>query len=564
MSFSQPLVMKDLEKQHSVVVITQARELDYSRDYVSLPREYGTPGYDQRPDVQSIRQALAENLNRLDERIHFTDQLRERKVVIKPNLVTVFHDLGTRARDYPETTDPRVLDALVLFLQRYTRQIIIAESSGRGIPTRLAFHIAGLDRLAKVRGVKLMALEEQPTERYLLPRARVMREIVVPQIFNEIIRGEAFYISLPKMKTNLYTGVTLGFKNAMGVLSYNLRQRNHTFQIDQKLVDILHLFRADLVIIDGIVGGQGNCPAPVEPIQSRVIISGNHSVETDRAAIRQMGLEPAEISLMQIADQSGFSDPAVEVIGQAPVTPYRPADPSLLGEWMQTNFPNVRLLVGHTLNHAPQPEPDGSFNPDILCSLESACRGGCLATTRYAFDMLYYEGQRRDFHLTLILGAGCLLGNQVLFYDALGRAHTPEDIRRLPGKKLAIGTCAAALKPWVDRFIDGCMPFPNSPHMLVHQMSGTTCAIISLKNRYLLRGLQATLQMCEARKKILRSGRRIDIPLQHQNILYPHRLLSEEEQQQDYLLEPFPTLTPREIRQLCAAEDRSILATFLP
>jgi uncharacterized protein (DUF362 family) len=553
-----------MEWQHSVVIITQARELDYSRDYVTLPAEYGTPTYEQRQDVQAIRAAVNENLRRLDESIHFTDQIRGRKVVLKPNLVTVFHDLGTRERDYPETTDPRLLDAVVLFLQQYTSNIIIAESSGRGVPTRLAFHIAGLDRLSRLRNVQLMALEEQPTECYLLPKARVMREIVVPQIFSEIIRGEAFYISLPKMKTNLYTGVTLGFKNAMGVLSYNLRQRNHTYQIDQKLVDILHLFKADLVIIDGIVGGQGNCPAPVEPVQSRVIVSGNHSVETDRVATRLMGLDPAQIPLMQIADENGFNDPAVEVIGEQRITPYRPADPSLLGEWMQTNFPNVRVLVGHTMNHAPQPDADGSFTLDRLCALESVCRGGCHATTRYAFDMLYHEGKRRDFRLNIILGAGCCLKDQATYYDTTGKPYSVDEIARLPGKKLAIGTCAAALKPVADRFVDGCMPFPNSPHMLIHQLSGTTCAVISPRNRYLLRGLLATLQMREARKKILRRGQRIDIPLSHENKLYPLRTLTGEEKQMDFIQEPFAPLTPQEIRELCAAEDRNILATFTP
>ena len=538
--------------------------MDFTKDYVALPAEYGTPAYEQREDVQAIRAAVNENLTQLDERIHFTEKIRGRKVVLKPNLVTVFHDLGTRERDYPETTDPRLLDAVVLFLQPYTNHIVIAESSGRGVPTQLAFYIAGLDRLARLRNVQLMALEEQPTDRYLLPKARVMREIVVPQIFSEIIRGEAFYISLPKMKTNLYTGVTLGFKNAMGVLSYNLRQRNHTYQIDQKLVDILHLFRADLVIIDGIVGGQGNCPAPVEPVQSRVIVSGNHSVETDRVATRLMGLDPAQIPLMQIADENTFNDPAVEIIGEQHITPYRPADPSLLGEWMQNNFPNVRVLVGHTMNHAPQPEPDGSFTPDRLCALEITCRGGCHATTRYAFDMLYHEGKRRDFHLNIILGAGCSLNGQATYYDATGKPYSVDEIARLPGKKLAIGSCASALKPLVDRFVEGCMPFPNAPHMLIHQLSGTTSAVISPRNRYLLRGLLATLQMCEARKKILRRGQRIDIPLHHENKLYPHRPLTEEEKQEDFILEPFAPLTPQEIRELCAAEDRNILATFIP
>lgn len=552
------------EHTRSFVVITQARPLDYSRDYVCLPHEYGTPAYDQREDVQAIRAAVNENLARLDEQIHFTEQIRNRKVVLKPNLVTVFHDLGMQQRDYPETTDPRLLDAVVLFLQRYTSRIVIAESAGRGMPTRAAFHITGLDRLARRRGVRLMALEEQPTERYLLPKARVMKEIVVPQLFSEIIRGEAFYISMPKMKTNLYAGVTLGFKNAMGVLTYNLRQRNHTYDIDQKLVDILHLFRADLVIIDGIVGGEGNCPAPVDPVQSRVIISGNHSVETDRAAVRLMGLDPAKIPLMRTADENGFSDPTVEILGEAPVTPYRPADPSLLGEWMRTNYPTVRVLIGHSMNHAPIPDGRQPFTPAQLCALENVCRGGCQAAVRYAFDMLYHEGCRRDFHLTVILGAGSEDHGQRLYYDAAGTPFTINQMTSLPGKKLAVGSCAVPLQGRVDRYVEGCMPFPNSPHMLLHQLSGTTCRVISFRNRYLLHGLLATLQMCERRKALLRSGRRLDIPLHHENKHYQPRPFTAEELEMDYILEPFAPLTPAEIRALCAAENRSVLATFLP
>ncbi len=377
----------------SVVVITHAPSLDFSRDYVRLPHEYGTLAYENRPDVAAIRATVHDNLRKLDAEIHFTEQIRGRKVIIKPNLVTVFHDLGMRDRDYPELTDPRVIDAVVAFLMDYTSNITIVESSGRGMPTRASFQISGLDRLAKFRKVNLMALEEQPTDRYLLPKAKVMREMVVPRIFSEVVAGEAFYISMPKMKTNLFTGVTLGFKNAMGVLSYNLRQRNHNHAIDQKLVDMLHLFKADLVIIDGIIGGEGNCPAPVEPVQSRVIISGNQSVETDRVATRMMGFDPADISLMRLADQNGFGDPEVNIFGEEKVVPFRPADPSLFGDWMNENFPNVKVLIGHHMPGSPLPSDDGRFDQRGLCALERVCRGGCLATTRYAFDMLFYEGK---------------------------------------------------------------------------------------------------------------------------------------------------------------------------
>ena len=84
----------------------------------------------------------------------------------------------------------------------------------------------------------------------------------------------------------------------MGTIPYNLRLRNHNHAIDQKLVDMLHLFKPDLVVIDGLVGGEGNCPAPVEPVQSGVIVSGNHAVETDRVATRMMGFDPKQIALI--------------------------------------------------------------------------------------------------------------------------------------------------------------------------------------------------------------------------------------------------------------------------
>lgn len=547
----------------SVVQITHAAPVDYLHDFVALPKEYGTPAYEQREDIRAIQAAVRENLEQLDARIHFTERLRDQKVILKPNLVTVFHRLGMKDANYPETTDPRVIDAVVAFLQPHTRRIVIAESSGRGMPTQASFVISGLDRLARVRGVELAALEEQPVDRYLLPKAKVMHEVVIPRLFSEIVRGEAFYISIPKLKTNLYTGVTLGFKNAMGVLSYNLRQRNHNHAIDQKLVDLLHLFRPDLVIIDGIVGGEGNCPAPVEPVPSRLIISGNHPVETDRVATGWMGFDPAAIPLIRIADENGFNDPGVEILGEPTGGAFRPADPSLLGEWMQRNFPRVKVLVGALKNAPAQSEPP-EMTPERLNALERACRGGCLATTRYAFDMLYFEQQKRDFALTVILGAGLMVAGRPMFYDASGKAYGLEEIRALPGKKLAVGSCSRDLRGMVDRYIDGCMPMPNSPHMLVHQLSGTSCAVMSPKNRFLLTGLWATLRACERRKAILRSGQRIDIAAPDEDRHYHPRELSDAEKQMDYLFEPFEPLDAEEIRRLCAVENRSILATFFP
>jgi uncharacterized protein (DUF362 family) len=552
-----------MSKPRNCVVITPAPEMDFRKNFVSLPKKYGTPDYFSRPDIQAIHQLVEENLCTLDGKTGFLKQMEGKKVLIKPNLVTVYSGMGLKEHDYPETTDPRVVDAVVAFLKRYTDDIVIVESSGRGVPTRGSFRVAGLDRLARHHKIGLVALEEQVTVRYILPNAKVQKEIIIPEIFGEVVAGKAFYISIPKMKTNLYTGVTLGFKNAMGTLPYNLRQRNHNFAIDQKLVDMLQLFKPDLTIIDGLVGGEGNCPAPVDPVDSRVLISGNNSVETDRVATRMMGFDPATIPLMIHAEAAGFGDPDVEIVGEETVTHFRPADPTFMSAAFRKNFPNVTVLTGHRLPLAPKVASLEACTPSLAAEMELACRGGCLATTHFAFDMFLVEGQRRNFHLVLIIGEGLEIDGKRCFLDHEGKPYTFEQIRRLKGKKLVVGSCSRPAEKIADRFVEGCMPFPNSPHVALHTLTGTLCTVISPRNQRLIPLLIATLQLCEVRKKLYRAGHRLDVPLTDSYAVVEPRLLTSTEQAQSATPWPLPPLTPKEIRQACAKENRAVLATFL-
>ncbi|MFU8827374.1 MAG: DUF362 domain-containing protein [Brevefilum sp.] len=547
----------------NAVVITPAPPGDYRQDFVALPKAYGTPAYENRPDIQAIRQVVDENLTRLDAHTGFIRRMEGKTVILKPNLVTVYSRMGLVERDYPETTDPRVLDALVLFLKRYAPQIVIAESSGRGVPTRGSFRVAGLDRLAKHRQVALIALEEQPTSRYYLPGASVQKEIIIPTVFESVLRGEAFFISVPKMKTNLYTEVTLGFKNAMGLLPYNLRQRHHHFALDEKLVDILRLIQPDLTVIDGLVGGEGNCPAPVDPVDSRVIISGTNCLETDRVAARMMGFDPDRVRLFQAADAGGFGDPATLVEGDQTVTPYRPADPSLFSLAFQSQFPNVLALIGHSLPHAIQLEPQARYAPHQAERMAMACRGGCLASTRFGFEMIYREGLPQDFNLVVIIGNGAQVDGQRIYLDASGTPYTMADIAALPGKKLAVGSCTQGLATIVDRHIDGCMPFPNQPHVALHRLTGTYCRVVSLKNRHLLPLLVDTVRACEQRKRLYRAGIRLDCELSRAYGPPDTQPPIPTEAEQDIIPWALPPLEPDEIKALCASENRAMLATFL-
>jgi len=467
--------------------------------------------------------------------------------------------MGTVNPISPETTDPRVLDALVRGLAVRASHVTIVESSGRGSPTRSCFRVSGIDRLAQHRGCGLLALEEQPVDRYILPQAKVHREILIPKIFSEVVRGNAAYISVPKLKTNLYTEVTLGFKNAMGVIPYNLRQRNHNSLIERKLVEMLYLFQPDFTLIDGVVGGEGECPAPVDPVDSRMIIAGNHPVETDRVATGLMGFDPASIKLLRVADELGFGSPEdVKIIGDTTPVPFRPADASLISNRVKEEFPRLTFLLG-----IAKVDPTLSKDRNFLRSMEKVCRGGCIATIRFGLGMLKAEGVEIRKPAVIIIGGGIDTGHGVFWYDGEGRAYGREDILGLPGKKVVIGSCGETLAGTVDYYVPGCIPFPNSPHSILHTLAGKPCRVLSPRNRQILKLAGAMLKTRRVRRGLIKRGIPIDVPMQMQDSVVPVRELSEQEAQERWIEWPLPELSREERKEALAFEDDSVASSFI-
>jgi len=492
------------------VVVERLPEGRYQDECVALAKDYATPAWESRPETAAIRSAVFSALDRLDVESGITARLAGRPVLIKPNLVIVFNRLGTLRPTSPESTDPRVLDAVIVWLAGRGRaaSITIVESSGRGFPTRASFRSAGIDRLARRRGCALLALEEQPVDRYILPKAGVQREILVPRVFSPVVHGEAVHVSVPKLKTNLYTGVTLGFKNAMGIIPYNLRQRNHHFAIDRKLVEMLFLFRPALTVIDGVVGGEGECPAPVDPVDSRLIVAGDQVVETDRTAARLMGFDPDAIRLLQVADELGFGDPeGTRILGDLSPVPFRPSDRSLLSDQVKREFPHLRFLFGVT-----QPGADPAAGPGTARRMGAACLGGCVASVRFGLAMLKEEGVEADrARGTVIIGHGLPRDGVPIWYDGDGRAYDEAAIRNLPGRKAVIGSCGAGLAGAADYHVAGSMPLANAPHAVLHSLTGTVCRVLTLKNKSLLAVLAATLRSRWIRRRWIGRGERLDV-----------------------------------------------------
>lgn len=542
------------------VVITTAPDLDFRADYVALPKNYGTKEYFERTDIRAIYDLVYKNLDELDAKTGFSAKFAAcERLLVKPNLVSVYHKSGMKDMDYPESTDPRVFDAVISYLKQFQKNIVITESSGKPMPTRTSFKVAGYDRIARYHKTGLVALETEPVVRYILPKAEVMKEIYIPEIYKDVVDGKACYVSVPKLKTNIYTGVTLGFKNTMGVLPYALRERNHNYYLNKKLADLLYLFKPDLIVIDGLIGGEGNTPAPVDPVDSHVLISGTDPVTTDRIATKVMGVDPDRIPLIIEAEKRGFRSPDTEISGdELPVFSFRRANPSLMDDDFHRYFPNVLALAGHTLPHAPKISSVDEVTPELARQLETACDGGCLNALRSGFEyVIYAPKQNQELPLVVIIGSGIEIDGKRYWFDRDGNPYDESAIRAMKDPILTLGNCSKFFDDIAAYKTPGCCA-PSVCMLAACSAMQIPFPLISLKNKSLGNFGFHILHMAASRLLSSLRGRWIDCPSRHIDQIYPIPTLSKEDQELDYLPWPLPKMNPA-MRMKLAKDQLTIL-----
>ena len=87
----------------------------------------------------------------------------------------------------------------------------------------------------------------------------------------------------------------------------------------QKFADLYRVRKADLTIIDGIIGMEGQGPHAGTPVEMNLIVSGVDTVAVDAVASYTMGFDPVEIPAVRIAANEGLGVAdldAIEVVGE--------------------------------------------------------------------------------------------------------------------------------------------------------------------------------------------------------------------------------------------------------
>ncbi len=259
-------------------------------------------------DVEAIERSIERGAEALG-----LDLRNKRSAVVKPNLVIAAK---------PKTgivTHPAVVEAIVRFLRTLgVVRIAIADGPGIGLDTARVFEVTGYGALAERLGVDL--IDFNTAER----RERDWKygKLGVPAVLEDA----DLYVNAPKAKTHGYTTVTLSIKNHKGMLSEEHKKLDHRLGLHEPLVEQAKLRPPDLIVLDGIVGVEGDGPLNGRPVRSGFLAVGSNMLEVDATVSRAMGFDPGSIKHLRIASEQGLGAVDPEVIGSVSVRPFTPAN----------------------------------------------------------------------------------------------------------------------------------------------------------------------------------------------------------------------------------------------
>ena len=223
--------------------------------------------------------------------------VRGRRVLLKPNLVETAID-----RPHINTHPAVIVAAAEAFRRLDAREIIVAEGQGHRRDSRLVLDQSGMGQALAEHGLTFVDLNHDVVVE--VPNAGNWTSLKSLYLPRTLLQADLI-VSMPKLKTHHWAGVTCAMKNLFGVMPGVVygwpKNVLHWEGIDEAILDINATVRPGLAIVDGIVGMEGDGPIMGTPKSSSCVIMGRSLVATDATASRVMGLNTYGLKYLRAA-----------------------------------------------------------------------------------------------------------------------------------------------------------------------------------------------------------------------------------------------------------------------
>jgi uncharacterized protein (DUF362 family) len=255
------------------------------------------PSFQRPPSKVVIRRAAdyEEDLASLiyESLREFHLSMKGKSVLLKPNLVGL-DPLGVM------NTHPAVIAAArESFLRLGASLVLIGDAPAMDRDTEAIIESVRLREFVGPLARTFVDLNVDDVEKVALKTdASRLKELYLPKT----ALGVDFLVSMPKLKTHHWAGVTLSLKNMFGVVPGSCygwpKNILHWAGIDRAILDINAAARPDFAIVDGIVGMEGNGPIQGTPKACGVLVLGDDPVAVDATCCRVMGLNPDRVKYL--------------------------------------------------------------------------------------------------------------------------------------------------------------------------------------------------------------------------------------------------------------------------
>jgi uncharacterized protein (DUF362 family) len=203
-----------------------------------------------------------------------------KSVLLKPNIVEYIPEK-------PVNTDAQLIGATAeAFLRLGAASVTVGEGPGHHRDTNLLLYKTGLDDQLAHRKIAFVDLNrDELIKTKLQANYSGLGHLWLPRT----VLSSDFIVSMPKVKTHHWTGVTLSMKNMFGIVPGSRygwpKNILHWAGIDESILDICATVRPHFVIADGIIAMDGDGPLNGRDRSLNTLVFSDDLVAADASCI---------------------------------------------------------------------------------------------------------------------------------------------------------------------------------------------------------------------------------------------------------------------------------------
>jgi uncharacterized protein (DUF362 family) len=247
--------------------------------------------------------------------ISMMPDVRGKSILVKPNLLDYVDN-------HLATTNPKMIGAILdLLADLGVSKIVVGDGSAFRRDTYSVVRNCGLAQELSTRSVSFVDLNYDESIP-IRPRDGWIRNIDTLWLPRHVVEAD-FILTVPKLKTHHWAGVTLGLKNLLGVIPGSRygwpKNLIHMNGINATILGLYRSLPPVISIADGIIGMEGNGPLDGSPVKHGLLAAGKDAVAVDIICAQLMGFSIESIPHLSGAAWTGVGQgKRIETRGVSP------------------------------------------------------------------------------------------------------------------------------------------------------------------------------------------------------------------------------------------------------